>query len=220
LFCKEETFLELLELTANVRKSTGKGISKALRRQGLLPGVLYGPKSEPIPISVDILDIEKLFKHSGSNQAPLNLTIKNGESIKKTAMIKDLQLHPVSRRFLHIDLYEVAMDKKIQVRVPVVLTGMAKGTEAGGTLQLIRRELDVLCFPLDIPEFITIDVSEMQIGDSIHVEEITVSENIEVLADTNFTVVTVSGAMADEHAEPREIEEEGEVAEEKGGDEE
>jgi large subunit ribosomal protein L25 len=218
LFCKEETFLELLELTANVRKSTGKGISKALRRQGLLPGVLYGPKSEPIPISVDTLDIEKLFKHSGSNQAPLNLTIKNGESIKKTAMIKDLQLHPVSRRFLHIDLYEVAMDKKIQVRVPVVLTGIAKGTEAGGTLQLIRRELDVLCFPLDIPEFITIDVSEMQIGDSIHVEEITVSENIEVLADTNFTVVTVSGAMADEHGEAPEAEEEGGVSEEEGGD--
>ena len=209
--------MELLELTANVRKSTGKGISKALRRQGLIPGVLYGPKSEPIPISVDTLDIEKLFKHSGSNQAPLNLTIKNGESIKKTAMIKDLQLHPVSRRFLHIDLYEVAMDKKIQVRVPVVLTGMAKGTEAGGTLQLIRRELDVLCFPLDIPEFITIDVSEMQIGDSIHVEEITVSENIEVLADTNFTVVTVSGAMADEHGEAREAEEEGGVSEEEGG---
>ncbi len=209
--------MELLELTANVRKSTGKGISKALRRQGLIPGVLYGPKSEPIPISVDTLDIEKLFKHSGSNQAPLNLTIKNGESIKKTAMIKDLQIHPVSRRFLHIDLYEVAMDKKIQVKVPVVLTGMAKGTEAGGTLQLVRRELDVLCYPLDIPEFISIDVSEMQIGDSIHIEEIPVSENIEVLADTNFTVVTVSGAMPGEHAEHREVEE-GAVSGEEGGD--
>lgn len=213
--------MELLELTANVRKSTGKGISRALRRQGLIPGVLYGPKSEPIPISVDMLDIEKLFKHSGSNQAPLNLTIKNGESVKKTAMIKDLQLHPVSRRFLHIDLYEVAMDKKIQVKVPVVLTGMAKGTEAGGTLQLIRREIDVLCFPLDIPEFITIDVTEMQIGDSIHIEEVPVSGNIEILADTNFTVVAVSGAMTEEEAEAPEVEEEeGEVSEEEGGDEE
>jgi len=209
--------LELLELTANVRHAKGKGNSRDLRRRGFIPGVLYGPKTEPINIAVDPSDLEKIFKHSGSNQAPLSLTIKNGESIKKTAMIKDLQVHPVSRRFLHVDLYEVAMDKKIQVRVPVVLTGMAKGTEAGGTLQLIRRELDVLCFPLDIPEFITIDVSEMQIGDSIHVEEITVSENIEVLADTNFTVVTVSGAMADEHGEAREAEEEGGVSEEEGG---
>ncbi len=213
--------MELLELTANVRKTTGKGISRALRKQGLIPGVLYGPKSEPIPISVDTLDIEKLFKHSGSNQAPLNLTIKNGEDLKKTAMIKDLQVHPVSRRFLHIDLYEVAMDKKIQVKVPVVLSGMARGTEAGGTLQLIRREIDVLCFPLDIPEFITIDVSEMDIGDSIHIEEIPVSGNIEILADTNFTVVTVSGAMMEEEAEAPEVEEEeGEVSEEEGGDEE
>jgi large subunit ribosomal protein L25 len=211
--------LELLELTVNVRKSTGKGISRTLRKQGLIPGVLYGPKSETIPISVEKLDIEKLFKHSGSNQAPLNLTIKNGESIKKTAMVKDLQLHPVSRRFLHIDLYEVAMDKKIQVRVPVVLTGIAQGTEAGGTIQLIRREIDVLCLPLDIPEFITIDVSGMQIGDSIHIEEIPVSGNIEILADTNFTVVTVSGGMADELAETEEGEEEGEVSHEKGEEE-
>jgi large subunit ribosomal protein L25 len=212
--------LELSELTVSVRKTTGKGISRTLRKQGLIPGVLYGPKSEPISISVETLNIEKLFKHSGSNQAPLNLTIKNGESIKKTAMVKDLQLHPVSRRFLHIDLYEVAMDKKIQVRVPVVLTGIAAGTEAGGTIQLIRREIDVLCLPLDIPEFITIDVSGMQIGDSIHIEEIPVSENIEILADTNFTVVTVSGAMVDAAAETEEGEEEGGVSQEKGAGEE
>jgi large subunit ribosomal protein L25 len=212
--------LELLELTANIRKSKGKGISRTLRRQGLIPGVLYGPKSEPISIAVAVMDIEKLFKHSGSNQAPLNLTIKNGESIRKTAMVKDLQLHPVSRRFLHIDLYEVAMDKKIQVRVPVVVTGTARGAEAGGTLQLIRREVDVLCFPLDIPEFITVDVSGMEIGDSIHIEDLSISGNIEVLSDTNFTVVTVSGGMVEEHAETPETEEEGEVSEEEGGNEE
>jgi large subunit ribosomal protein L25 len=212
--------LELLELTANIRKLTGKGISRTLRRQGLIPGVLYGPKSQPISLAVAVMDIEKIFKHSGSNQAPLNLILKNGESIQKTAIIKDLQLHPVSRRFMHIDLYEVAMDKKIQVRVPLVVTGTAKGAEAGGTLQLIRREVDVLCFPLDIPEFITVDVSGMEIGDSIHVEDLSISGNLEVLADTNFTVVTVSGGMAEEHAETPEAEEEGEVSEEEGGNEE
>ncbi len=212
--------MELLELTASIRKTRGKGISRALRREGSIPGVLYGPKSEPIAISVNTLDIEKILKHSGSNQAPLNLTLQNGEAIKKTAMIKDLQLHPVSRRFLHIDLYEVAMDKKIYVKVPVVLTGLAKGTEAGGTLQLIRREIDVLCFPLDIPESIILDVSEMQIGDSIHVEDIPVSDTLEIIADTNFTVVTVSGAMMEEVAEEGEAEEEGEVSGEEGSDEE
>lgn len=212
--------MELLDITANIRKSTGKGISRSLRRQGFVPGVLYGPKSQPIHLSVEASDIEKIFKNSGSSQAPLNLTIKNGELIKKTAMIKDLQHHPISRRLLHIDLYEVAMDKKIHVKVPVMLTGTAKGIEAGGTLQLIRREIDVLCLPLDIPESILVDVSEMEIGDSIHIEEIPVSGNIEILADTNFTVVTVSGAMAEEPGEVPEGEEEGEVAGEQGGDEE
>lgn len=135
-------------------------------------------------------------------------------------MIKNVQHHPISRRLLHIDLYEVAMDKKIHVKVPVVLTGTAKGAEEGGTLQLVRREIDVLCLPLDIPESIMVDVSEMQIGDSIHIQEIPVSGNIEILADTNFTVVTVSGAMAEEQAKPLEGEEEGEASGKEGGDEE
>jgi len=211
--------LELLELTANVRHAKGKGNSRDLRRRGFIPGVLYGPKTEPINIAVDPSDLEKIFKHSGSNQAPLSLTIKNGESIKKTAMIKDLQVHPVSRRFLHVDLYEVAMDKKIQVGVPVVLTGTAKGAQAGGTLQLIRREIDVLCLPMDIPESIMIDVSGMQIGDSIHVQDLPIADNIEIMADGDVTLVTVSGAMAEEVAEGEDLEEESALSEDEGEDE-
>jgi large subunit ribosomal protein L25 len=217
---KEETFLELLELSANIRQNKGKGVSKALRRQGLVPGIFYGPKTAPLALSIESLEIDKIFKHTGSNQAPLNLKIKNGDTVKKTAMIKDLQVHPVSRKYLHVDFYEIAMDKKIQVKVPVELTGTAKGAEAGGTLQLITREIDVLCLPMDIPESIIIDVSEMEIGDSIHVEKLPVPENVEIIADTDYTVVTVSSAMAEEVVEEeREEIEEGEVSEEEGTEE-
>lgn len=214
--------MELLELKANIRQATGKGVSKALRRQGLVPGIFYGPKTAPLSLSIESLEIDKIFKHSGSNQAPLNLKIKNGDTVKKTAMIKDLQLHPVSKKYLHVDFYEIAMDKKIQVKVPVELTGTAKGAEAGGTLQLITREIDVLCLPMDIPEYVTIDVSEMEIGDSIHVEQLPVPEHVEIIADTNYTVVTVSSAMAEEVVEEEEAEgiEEGEVSEEEEGTEE
>lgn len=209
--------MELLELSANIRQNKGKGVSKALRRQGLVPGIFYGPKTAPLALSIESLEIDKIFKHTGSNKAPLNLKIKNGDTVKKTAMIKDLQVHPVSRKYLHVDFYEIAMDKKIQVKVPVELTGTAKGAEAGGTLQLITREIDVLCLPMDIPESITIDVSEMEIGDSIHVEELPVPENVEIIADTDYTVVTVSSAMAEEVVEEeREEIEEGEVSEEEG----
>lgn len=212
--------MELLELSASIRKTTGKEIARNLRKKGLVPAILYGPNTDPITLSVDSLDIDKILKHSGSNQAPLSLSIINGETVKKTAMIKDLQVHPLSRRFLHVDFYEVALDRKIQVKVPVVLSGKAKGTEAGGTIQLIQREIEVLCFPLDIPESITIDVSGLDIGDSIHVEDLPVDEHIEIIADTNFTVVTVSSAMAERR--PGEIEgagEEGESSGEEGTEE-
>jgi large subunit ribosomal protein L25 len=208
--------LELLELTANVRKSTGKGVARTLRRQGKTPAVLYGPKTEPIILSVDTREFEKLLKKSGSAQTPMNLTIKNGDSIKKTAMIKELQVHPVTRDFVHVDLYEIAMDQKIQVQIPVEITGKSPGVEEGGALQIIRREIDVLCLPLDIPESFIIDVSEMGIGDSIHVEELSVPEDVEIIADTNFTVITVSSPMAEEVVEEEEEEEdvEGEEGEE------
>ena len=206
--------MELLELSANVRKSTGKGTARALRRDGAMPAVLYGPNTDPIILSVNVREMEKLLKKSGTTQAPMNLTINNGETIKKTAMIKEMQIHPVSRNFIHVDFYEIAMDRKIQVQVPVEVSGRAPGVEDGGALQIVRREIDVLCLPLDIPESLMIDVSSMQIGDSIHVEEIAVPEGVEILADTNFTVVTVSSPMVEAVPEEGEVEEEeGEEAE-------
>ncbi len=189
--------MELLELTANVRKSTGKGTSRALRREGLVPAVLYGPNTDPLILSVNAREMEKLLKDSGTAKAPMNLTIKNGETAQKTAMIKEIQMHPVSRSFIHVDFYEISMDRKIQVQVPVEIRGQAPGVEDGGALQIVRREIDVLCLPLDIPESILIDVSSLKIGDSVHVEDISIPEGVEIQADTNYTVVTVSSPMAE-----------------------
>ncbi len=94
-------------------------------------------------------------------------------------MIKELQVHPVFQTFLHVDFYEVAMDRKIKVKVPVVTVGKTKGVELGGTLQLVRRELDVLCLPRQIPNKIEVDTTNLDIGDSIHVEEIPLEGDIE-----------------------------------------
>jgi large subunit ribosomal protein L25 len=128
-------------------------------------------------------------------------------------MVKELQLHPVSRNFLHIDFYEVAMDRKIMVNVPITTTGKAKGVETGGILQIIRRELEVQCFPLDVPESIEIDITDLDIGDSIHVGDIALQREIEFLGDENFTVVTVVSPKIEEEEEVvEEAEEEGEAA--------
>jgi len=207
--------LELIELKTNIRTTTGNGPARRLRQAGQIPAVLYGPETESVLLSVNISDIDRVLRKGRIGQALLNLVIpNNGETSTKTAMVKELQLHPVSRNFLHIDFYEVAMDRKIMVNVPVTTTGKAKGVEVGGILQIIRRELEVQCLPLDVPKSIEIDITDLDIGDSIHVGDITRQSEIEFLGDENFTVVTIVTPKIEEEEEElvEEEAEEGEAA--------
>jgi len=210
--------LELIELKTNIRTTTGNGPARRLREAGQIPAVLYGPDTESVLLSVNIIDIERILKTGRIGQVLLNLVIPhNGETSTKTVMVKELQIHPVSRNFLHIDFYEVTMDRKIIVNVPVATTGKSKGVEIGGMLQIIRRELEVQCLPLNVPESIEIDITNLDIGDSIHVADIPRQSDIEFLGDENFTVVTIISPKIEEEVEPEEEEvEEGEevIAEE------
>jgi large subunit ribosomal protein L25 len=206
--------LELIELKTNIRTTTGNGPARRLRQKGQIPAVLYGPGTESVLLSVNISDIDRILKKGRIGQVLLNLVIpNNGETSSKTVMVKELQHHPVSRNYLHIDFYEVAMDRKIMVNIPVTTTGKAKGVENGGILQIIRRELEVQCFPLDVPESIEIDITDLDIGDSIHLGDISRQSKIEFLDDENFTVVTIVSPKVEEEAEAvEEAEEEGEAA--------
>jgi len=205
--------LELIELKSNIRTTTGNGPARSLRREGQIPAVLYGPKTDPVLLSVDSKELEQVLKESTAAQVILNLIIQNGETSNKTAMIKELQTHPLSRKYLHIDFYEVVMDRKINVKIPVIATGKSKGVELGGILQMVRRELEVFCLPLEIPDAIEIDVTDLDIGDSIHVDEIPLGDNVEFPEDVNFTVLTVVAPKAvEEEEEPEEELEEGEEA--------
>jgi large subunit ribosomal protein L25 len=170
--------------------------------------VLYGPGAEPVLLSVNISDFDQVLKKSGASQLLLNLVIQDSETYTRSAMVKELQTHPVSRDFLHVDFYEIAMDRKIRVKVPIVTTGMAKGVELGGVLQIIRREIEVLCLPFEVPESFEIDVADLDIGDSIHVRDISQEGEIEFLEDENFTVVTLLIPKIEEEEEPAEEEEE------------
>jgi len=206
--------LELIELKTNIRTTTGNGPARRLRQKGQIPAVLYGPGTESVLLSVNINDIDMILKKGRIGQALLNLVILNNEETStKTVMVKELQHHPVSRDFLHIDFYEVAMDRKIMVNIPVTTIGKAKGVETGGILQIIRRELEVQCFPLDVPESIEIDITDLDVGDSIHVGDISRQSGIEFLGEENFTVVTVVTPKIEEEEEVvEEAEEEGEAA--------
>ena len=204
--------MELIELNANIRTTVGNGPARRLRQSGQLPAVLYGPGAETVLLSVNISDFDLVLKKSGASQLLLNLVIQDSETYTRSAMVKELQTHPVSRNFLHVDFYEIAMDRKIKVKVPIVTTGIAKGVELGGVLQIIRREIEVLCLPFEVPESFEIDVADLDIGDSIHVRDISQEGEIEFLEDENFTVVTLLIPKIEEEEEP--VEEEEEEAEE------
>ena len=210
--------MEKIELQATVRKATGNGPARVLRRAGQIPAVLYGPKTDPVLLSVVVKDLEQVLKKGSYGQLILELVIRNGKEMTKPAMIKELQKHPVSGNPIHIDFYEVDMKRKIKVMVPVVTTGKSVGVEDGGLLNIVRRELELFCLPSDIPESIEIDISELGIGDSIHIEEVPLGENLEVSADVNYTVVTVLSPKVEE--EPVEEEEEELEEGEEGAEEE
>ena len=208
--------MEQFEIQATVRKSVGNGPARSLRRDGKIPAVLYGPQTEPIMLAVTVKDLEQVLKNSNVGQIILKLVIQNGKKITKPAMIKEMQTDPISRAYLHVDFYEIDMQRPIKVMVPVITRGKSVGVEVGGMLQVVRRELEVQCLPGDIPEAIEIDISDLDIGDSIHVEEIPLGENAEFTADINFTVITVLSpkveALEEEEAE-EELEEGEEAAE-------
>ena len=210
--------MEQIELKANVRKTTGNGPARVLRREGRIPAVLYGPETEPILLSVNTGDFEEILKRGNVGQGLLNLIIQNGKAVSKSVIIKELQTHPVSRDFLHIDFYEIDMKRKIKVNVPVVTKGKSKGVELGGVIQIIRHELEVLCFPGEIPEEIEIDITDLDMGDSIHVEEVHLEGDMEIQAEVNYTVLTVLSPKVEEEVVEEEEEEleEGEEAADEG----
>lgn len=201
--------MELIELKANIRDNTGKGIARELRRNESIPAVLYGPAIEPVKLAVTSKQIENAFKQSDRSQVLVNLTVldNNGnEQQKCPAIIKDVQLSPLSKELLHTDFLAIDLSKKVRVNVPVEAIGKSKGVEFGGLLQIIRRELEVLCMPLEIPESIQVDVTNLDVGDSVHVKEIKV-EGVEIPADVNFTVITVVAPKSGSVGEGEEGEE-------------
>jgi len=204
--------LEIFDLKAMERKGTGKGQARALRRQGLLPAVLYGPETKSIPLTISTVELENIYQESGTEHVILNLIIKNGGTLNKTAIVKEMQVSPLTNQCLHVDFYEISMEKEITVKVPVELTGKSKGVEDGGLLQLIRYELEVTCLPGNIPARIEVDVSDLEIGDSIHVEDMSVGEDVSLVYDNNFTVATVVAPILAEEEVAEEAFEEGEEA--------
>ncbi len=197
-------------LTAQSRKGTGKGAARTLRRQALIPAVFYGPEVDPVNLSLKYRDLEKLIKTGAGENVIIDLAIETGEStLSHRAMLKEIQMDPVKQTILHVDLYEISMDKKIEVEVPITLTGTAKGvSDEGGILQQVSRTLEISCLPDNIPDSFELDVTDLNIGDSLHVSDLKIPEGIEVLVEGELTIATVVPPTKVEEIEPEVPEEE------------
>jgi large subunit ribosomal protein L25 len=193
--------MELREIEIQRRTETGKQVAKRLRRQGLIPGVLYGARPAS-PIAVDSKDLLKATHgHAGGTQLLKLRFAEDGET--HTAIIRDLQIDPVSEALLHVDLQEVAMDRAITVTVPVHPVGEPVGVkDQNGILGMILREVQVSCLPGLIPDRIEVDVSMLRIGDVLTVANLAPPVGIRILNDPGQAVATVSPPMAEEVAAP------------------
>ena len=206
-------------LDAEPRKGTGKGVARKLRAAGRIPAVCYRRSTPAEPISVDPHILERMLRASG---AGLNTLIDlrvtgGGEFDGRQVLVKELQRDPVSGAFLHVDLFAVDLDTLIQVSVPLHLEGTAAGVKLGGIVDHALRELELECLPDAIPEEILVDVSALDVGQSLHVRELALPEGVRLIRDGDRSVVAVvAPAAAEEEAAVEE--EEGVEGEEAAGE--
>jgi large subunit ribosomal protein L25 len=203
--------LETLDIQVDTREAGNKHAARRLGRMGKVPAILYGPKTQPVPLQLDKKDFSS--RVAGLEGSHL-VRLKSGSPAlaEKVALVKEMQFHPITGDVIHADLYEVDLTAKIQVHVPLHFIGKAEGVVRGGILQPVVREIEVECLPLDIPEFFNVDVSALDIGDSIHIEELPMPEGVTAVFESNLALVTVVPPTIEEAPTPTAAPVEGAVA--------
>lgn len=187
------------QLAVELRSKTGKGISHQLRKANLVPGVVYGKGMDPMPVSIKYRELQTVLEGTaGHNNL---ITLKGCGTLDDALVIlADVQYDAVKRSYQHVDFHRVNLAEKVRVVVPVVLKGTAIGVKEGGLLDLAHHELHVECLPNNIPEKIEIDITELKIAHSIHVNEIKVPDGIKILDELKIPVVSVLGREKEEEA--------------------
>jgi large subunit ribosomal protein L25 len=203
-----------LTLKVKVRSEIGGGRPRMLRREGLLPGIFYSRGEEPIPITLDQEYIKKTTGRLRENHIVSLEIDRDGKKFKKPAIVKEIQVDYLAGVVLHIDFQQIALDEKLTAMVPIISIGDSIGvTRDGGILEHILREVEIECLPTDLPEAIEVDVSELTVGDTIHVDAIPAIEGVEILTDPTFSIFALAAPIAEEEAAPEELEEAEDAAE-------
>lgn len=186
-------------LNAKPRERTGKGAARAYRNDGLIPAEYYSARHDNLHLLLNRREFDTLLSTAFSL---LELEVE-GEKNKKLCIVKDMQFHPVRGNVLHVDFQGVVRGEKLTVNVPFVLTGTAEGVKSGGILEHLVREIEVECLPKDIPEKLEYDVTNLQIGDSIHISDLDYPQ-FKILNDPEETIVQVIASRVAQEPTPEE----------------
>jgi len=189
--------MALMELAARLREETGTGAAHRVRFAGGVPGVVYGQAGENLAIAVQVSDFDRLVRQSGGGAMVIDLKVEGARETNLKVLIKEVQRDPVTARPIHLDLLRISMDKPVNVIVPVHLTGLAEGVKThGGFMDHVLREVEVLCLPDRIPEFLSVDVTPLLVGESLHVSDLPI-EGLQVVTPADRVIVAIHGKAAE-----------------------
>ena len=193
-----------VSLSANAREASGKGGARQLRLNGQIPAVISGPARQPQSLTLNARDLDKMLEHIQAESTVIEVSV--GGKTSKT-LIREIQRHPFKRQILHVDFQELVAGEKVIVSIPITLTGVSEGVRlGGGVMDQTLRELEIEVDPSNIPDHIEYDVTNMVIGDSVHVSDLKLPEGVEVQDDpeTSVAVLAAPRAVIEETAAPAE----------------
>jgi len=182
--------MEAIELKASIREKSGKGPSRRYRMEGLVPAVIYGRGDSAVPLTVSEEDLQKIIR-SKNEKRFIKIVLDGEKQMEKVSMLKELQVEPLTRRIFHADFYEISMDHKLTVDIPLQFTGTPVGVTNGGELQHTKRDLKISCLPANMPDVIVVDLSAMDIGDSLKVKDIVLPEGVAAVDHPDVGIAAV-----------------------------
>jgi large subunit ribosomal protein L25 len=186
--------MAIVSFSATSRNVSGKGAARTLRRQGQVPAVIYGHGRDPLSLSLNARDLDKLLSHIQAESTVIEVSV-GGQTAK--TLIREIQRHPIKRQILHVDFQALVAGEKVTVNIPIVLEGIPEGVKLeGGVLDQTLRELEIECDPSDIPDHAELDVTAMVIGDSLHVSDIKLPPNVRIVDDPETSVAVLAAPRA------------------------
>jgi large subunit ribosomal protein L25 len=197
--------MEAIELKASIRKESGKGPARRLRAEGLVPAVLYGSGAESTMLYINAADLIKIIRAEKGEAGFIKLVIDGaGKNAEKISVLKELQTNTITKKVIHADFYEIRMDKKLTLDVPIHVLGSAIGVEKGGELKQFKRDVKISALPGLMPRHIEVDVTDLMIDSTIHVRDLKLAEGVEIVDAGNASIVTVGAkrAVVGEEAAP------------------